>query len=216
MEAILSYVQILVAVIRQAEQISLSRHCGMEGCIKYNNLRCTLGEYLLAGSQCQCVRVVMYGCKLSKTVDLVNDLVSYHAGLLEYLSTLHYSVTDSCDLGHRVDNLCITCGEHLNELFKGLSVGREIAVSLKLSAVTCLCAYVTVNAYSVSVALCDNALISHIKKLILQRGRACVYNKNFHIGNILLSDYLTCPLDLTDKMSYTISITVNLHNFKTF
>ena len=112
--------------------------------------------------------VVVNGCQLSESVDLVDDLIGNSAGLSEYLSALYYSVTYRGDLVHRVNDLCVACGEYLNELFKSLGMCGEIAVSLIASAVACLSADVTADAYSVTVALCDDRFVSHIKKLIFE------------------------------------------------
>ena len=168
MEAVLSYVQFGVAVIRQTEQESLSGHCCVESCIEYNSLRSTLGQNSLTSSQSQCMRMVMYRCQLSQAVDLVDYLIGNSASLSEYLSTLHNSVTNCGDLVHRIDDLGLTACQYLNQLLKSLSVCREVAVSLKASAVACLGAYVTVDTYTVAVALSDNALVLHVQQLILQ------------------------------------------------
>ena len=66
----------------------------MESSVEYNYLWCACWDNCLAGSQCKSVWVVMYRCKLRQCVDLVDNFVCYKAGLLEYLSTLNYSVTN--------------------------------------------------------------------------------------------------------------------------
>ena len=64
------------------------------------------------------------------------------------------------------------------ELFKRFGMGREIAVCIHRSAVSCLVAHMAVNADTVAVALCKNALILHIDELIFQRGAAGVDYEN--------------------------------------
>ena len=50
-EAVLSYVQLLIILVGKSEHISLFGHCLVECGIKYNYLRCAFGEYLLAGAE---------------------------------------------------------------------------------------------------------------------------------------------------------------------
>ena len=145
-------------------------------CSVENNSHRSVGEDLAAGSQSKSVGVVMYGSKLCKAVDPVDDFICNESCFLEYLSALHDPVTDSVYLAHRVDYLALACCEDINELFKSFGMCGEIAVKLNLSSVGGLVGDVTVNSYSVAVALCDNAFIIHIKKLILKRGASCVYN----------------------------------------
>ena len=157
-----------VIFIRDSVQIALRRHCLMESCIEYNYLRSCCRHYLLAGSECKSVCVVVNRSKITKLVNLVYDLICYKASLREYLCTLHDPVTNSADLIHRVDDLCFACCKDIYQLFKCFCVCRKVTVSLELSAVACLCAYMTADADPVAVALCDYRLVCHIKKLIFQ------------------------------------------------
>ena len=54
-EAVLSYVELFIALVGETEHISLFGHCLVECCIEYNYLRTVCGDYLLAGSQSKCV-----------------------------------------------------------------------------------------------------------------------------------------------------------------
>ena len=125
MEAVLSYVQLFIALIGQTEHISLFGHCLMECSIENNYLRTGCGNDLLAGSESECVRVVMYGSKLGQTVDLVDNLVCNESCFAEYLSALYYSVTDCGDLVHGLDNGSIACCENFNELLKSFCMSGE-------------------------------------------------------------------------------------------
>ena len=121
--------------------------------------------------------MVVNGSKLGKTVDLVDNLFCYHAGLIEHLSTLNYAVTYCGNLAHGVNYLAIAGGKNLYQLFKSFGVGGEGAGSLVfVSGGGDLVGNVAVDTDSVAVALCDDRFIIHVQKLILQRRASGVYN----------------------------------------
>ena len=166
-EAVLSYMQLLVALIGKTVHECLLRHCGVERGVEYNDLRSCCRDNLLAGSESECVGVVMYRCQFGQIVDLLDNFIGYQGGLAEYLSALYYSVTYCGDLAHAVDDLALAGGEYFNELFESLGVGGEGAVSLYLSSVKSSVLDVAVDTYTVAVALCNNALVLHIDQLVL-------------------------------------------------
>ena len=168
MEAVLSYVELLIALIRHTEHISLGRHCLVERRIEYYYLRSCFGDNLLAGSQRKCVCVVMYGSKVCKTVYLIYNLVRYDCCLCEYLSALHYSVTYSAYLAHILDNGGIALCHYLNQLFKSLCVSGERTFLYIFPAVKCLVSDLSVYTDTLAISLCYDRLILHIYKLILQ------------------------------------------------
>ena len=189
-EAVLSDVQLFVALIGQTVHECLFRHGGMERGIENDYLRSSSGNDLLAGSQCERVRVIMYGSQFRQVVYLLDNLVCNECCLAEYLSALYYSVANSGDLAHAVDDLALACGEYFNKLFKSFGVGRECAVGLYLSSVEGGVLDVAVNADTVTVSLGDNALVLHVDELVLQRGAAGVDNKNLHDDNPFICWFL--------------------------
>ena len=181
-EAVLSYVQLLVALVGKAVHERLLRHGGMERGIEYDYLRSRSRNYLLACSQGERVGVVMYRCELCEVVYLLDNFVCNEGGLAEDLSALYYSVAYGGDLTHAVDDLALAGGEYLNELLERLGVCRELAVSLDCPAVERGVLDMTVDTDTVAVALCNNALVLHIDKLVLQRGAAGIDYKNLHVN----------------------------------
>lgn len=181
-EAVLSYVQLLVALVGKTVHERLLRHGGMERGIEYDYLRSRSRNYLLACSQGERVGVVMYRCELCEVVYLLDNFVCNEGGLAEDLSALYYSVAYGGDLAHAVDDLALAGGEYLNELLERLGVGRELAVSLDCPAVERGVLDMTVDTDTVAVALCNNALVLHIDKLVLQRGAAGIDYKNLHVN----------------------------------
>ena len=181
-EAVLSYVQLLVALVGKAVHERLLRHGGMERGIEYDYLRSRSRNYLLACSQGERVGVVMYRCELCEVVYLLDNFVCNEGGLAEDLSALYYSVAYGGDLTHAVDDLALAGGEYLNELLERLGVGRELAVSLDCPAVERGVLDMAVDTDTVAVALCNNALVLHIDKLVLQRGAAGIDYKNLHVN----------------------------------
>ena len=181
-EAVLSYVQLLVALVGKAVHERLLRHGGMERGIEYDYLRSRSRNYLLACSQGERVGVVMYRCELCEVVYLLDNFVCNEGGLAEDLSALYYSVAYGGDLAHAVDDLALAGGEYLNELLERLGVGRELAVSLDCPAVERGVLDMAVDTDTVAVALCNNALVLHIDKLVLQRGAAGIDYKNLHVN----------------------------------
>lgn len=181
-EAVLSYVQLLVALVGKAVHERLLRHGGMERGIEYDYLRSRSRNYLLACSQGERVGVVMYRCELCEVVYLLDNFVCNEGGLAEDLSALYYSVAYGGDLTHAVDDLALAGGEYLNELLERLGVGRELTVSLDCPAVERGVLDMTIDTDTVAVALCNNALVLHIDKLVLQRGAAGIDYKNLHVN----------------------------------
>ena len=181
-EAVLSYVQLLVALVGKAVHERLLRHGGMERGIEYDYLRSRSRNYLLACSQGERVGVVMYRCELCEVVYLLDNFVCNEGGLAEDLSALYYSVAYGGDLAHAVDDLALAGGEYLNELLERLGVGRELTVSLDCPAVERGVLDMAVDTDTVAVALCNNALVLHIDKLVLQRGAAGIDYKNLHVN----------------------------------
>ena len=181
-EAVLSYVQLLVALVGKTVHERLLRHGGMERGIEYDYLRSRSRNYLLACSQGERVGVVMYRCELCEVVYLLDNFVCNEGGLAEDLSALYYSVAYGGDLTHAVDDLALAGGEYLNELLERLGVGRELTVSLDCPAVERGVLDMTIDTDTVAVALCNNALVLHIDKLVLQRGAAGIDYKNLHVN----------------------------------
>ena len=95
MEAVLSYVKVLVILIGETEHISLRRHCLVESCIEYNNLRNICGNNALAGTESECMSVVVNGSKLTEFINLVNDFICNKNGLIKNISPLYDTVTNS-------------------------------------------------------------------------------------------------------------------------
>ena len=77
MEAVLSYVILLVVLIGKTEHESLGGHCLVESSVEYYDLGNVCGDNAFAGSQRQSVSVVMYGSELTEIVDLVDNFISY-------------------------------------------------------------------------------------------------------------------------------------------
>ena len=166
METVLSYVELLIIIIGKTEHISLWRHCLVECCIEYNDLRNVCGDNALAGTECECVSVVVYGSELAELVYLVDDLVGNEHGLVEYVSALYYTVTNSGYLVHAVYHLSGALCESLNELHECLCVGGESAVLVESSAVGSLVSDMTVNADTLAKPLCQYLLLFTVDQLI--------------------------------------------------
>ena len=93
MEAVLSDVILLIALVRHTEHISLFGHRLVKRGVENDNLRRAGSDNLLAGSERERVRVVMYGSKLREVVDLLNNVVVNESRLAEALRALYYSVS---------------------------------------------------------------------------------------------------------------------------
>lgn len=112
--------------------------------------------------------MVVNRSKLGKSVYLIDYLFGYQASLVKYLCALYYSVTYSGDFRHRVYNLALAGSQDLDQLFKSLGVGGEVAVCAVFVVLGGdFVGNVTADTDSVAVALCDDGFIIHIEKLIL-------------------------------------------------
>ena len=120
--------------------------------------------------------VVMYRSELTEFIDLVDNFVSNENRLVEYVSTLYYTVTYSRDLVHAVDYLSVALCESFNELHESFCMCGESAVLIESSAIACFMSDMTVDTDSVTVSLSDNTLIIHIDELILKRRASCINN----------------------------------------
>ena len=168
MEAVLSYVELFIALVGETEHISLGGHCLVECRIEYNDLRNSLGNNALAGSESKRMSMVVNRSELTEFIDLINNLISNENGLIKNISALHDSVTYSRYFVHTVNYLCVACCKGFNKLHKSLGMRRERTVSTEFSAVVCLVGNVTVNSDSVAVTLSNNAFIVHVDELILE------------------------------------------------
>ena len=110
----------------------------------------------------------MYRSKLLHFIDLVDNFVGNESCLIENFCALNDSVTYSGNFAHRLDNGSFTGCKNFNKLCESFCMSWERAVSVNLSAVESLVGDVTVDADTVAVALCDNALIVHIEQLIFE------------------------------------------------
>ena len=169
MEAVLSYGILFVNLVGHTEHISLFGHCLVEGCIEDNRLGNICGNYLLAGTKCKCMTVVMYGSKLSELVDFVDNLVCNKNGGGENLCALDDSVAYCRDFAHVLDNGCVACCKNLNNLFKSLGMCGEFAVRLIYSAVKGGVLDMSADADSLAIALGNYLFVCHLNKLVLKR-----------------------------------------------
>ncbi len=175
-ETVFSYMKFFVALIGHTEHICFFGHSLVKRRIEYNNLRNVIGNNLLACSQGESVRMIMYRGKFGKTVNLINNLIGYYGCLIEYFGALYYSVSYRGNLVHCPDNSGVPFGKSLYNPFKGFRMRGEITILTHLSAIKGFVSNMTVHTYSFAVALCNYALVIHIDKLIFQRRAARIDN----------------------------------------
>jgi len=166
-EAILTNMELLVILIREAVHECLLRNGLVECGVKNNDLR-HVRQDLAASPQSQCMTVVMYRSQFAEFVDLFDDLIGNQSGLGEHFCTLYYTVTNCGNFVHAGDHSTLAGSQCVYQTGKCFCMCREIAVLFHLYAGSGLVAQVTIDTDTVAVALCDDRLIFHIDELILQ------------------------------------------------
>ena len=116
-----------------------------------------------------------------KPFNLVDDLVGDEDRLAEDRAALDDPVADSGDFGDGIDDFAIALGQHLDDLLKGLGVGREGAVFGSGIAGGGLVGDAAVDADPFTVAFGHDLFGVHVHQLIFQRGAARVDNQDFHM-----------------------------------
>ena len=149
----------------------------MKSGVEYRDLGDLGAEYF-----CTCVDAlemsgVVQGCERRKLFDLrVNVSVDEYAAV-KICAALYDSVTDSGNLGEVCDSAVLLVEESFLDGPERLGVVLHFCFALDLLTVVCLEADErAVGADSLTVSLCEHALVCHIDELILQRGAACVDN----------------------------------------
>ena len=124
----------------------------------------------------------MQGSKGSALLKSLHDLVGDENGGCELLAAVDDTVADSVDLLHGADNTVLGTCELVDNSCNSLSVGGQSNVLVEdgLAADQRAVLEVTVDTDALAKTLSHDRLGLHVDKLVLQRGAACVDNKNLH------------------------------------
>ena len=179
-EAIATDAVLLIVLIGDGEHVSLFGHGLMEGGIEYRNHGGILAEYFLAGLHSGSLRRIVQRAEVTESKDILDNLIGYQSGNLVLLAAVEHAVTNSIDLLHAVDNLAFAGGQHIDQSQESLLMGGEGQILFYLHTICSLVLDAAVHANALAQALSQNALVSHINELILQRGASCVDYQNLH------------------------------------
>ena len=174
---------LLVILIGHIVHVCLWGHGGVEGCIENHGLGHILAEQVPAGPYALYMGAVMQRGQGNQALYVRDDLIIHKAGLVEDGAALNHPVAYGGDLSEVLYNALLRVQQGLLHLGKGGGMVGHVHVPVQLPAVGGLMGKDTaVQAYALTVPLAEHLLAVHINKLILQRGAACIDNKNFHIS----------------------------------
>ncbi len=173
---------LFVHVVCKTVHISLRSHCLMECGVKYENLGNVLHNCETTLDTLN-VRTGVKGCIVIAELELLENLIGEEHGLGEVVAAVDDSVADSLDLGHISDNADLLVGESVDYDTNSVGVGCDGKVLLGASVFNEILVVENANVLTDTFAdtLCLDRVISGVKKLILERAGACVYNEQFHL-----------------------------------
>lgn len=166
-EAVATYVILLVQLIRNGVEVSVVWHCAVEGVVEDADLR-HVGHELVHGTQTLEVTCVVNGSEVAEALDAVLYRLVHDDALLEEVATLHDTVSHSVDLVEALDGTDLRIEEALEHEVDAFLVVRHVVHNLLLLAVgeshlnECL-----VEADTLNTACCQYGVVVHIVKLVL-------------------------------------------------
>ena len=179
-EAVTANLIFLIIFIRNGKHIRLGRHGQMEAVIEHRHLRHIFAQHVDAGTNAlQVSRIVQRG-KIVEALDPGDHALVHQAGFIEQSAALHDTMPHRGDLAHGIEHLALALAQHLLHLLKSAGVSGKLNLVAEFTARVGRAADRTARADALANALCDHALVGHIKQLIFQRRAACVDYQNLH------------------------------------
>ena len=182
-EAVTADLVLLIVLVGNAVHINVIGHSAVEAGIKYRNLRNR--HDLLTLYDTLEVRGVVERAKVAALLDDSLYLVGNENRAGKLLTAVKNSVTYSADLINRCDNADLGIYESVKNELKCLAVSGKRALGLVILLAGNLELESGLAADLLANTLCDYLFIFHIDELELERGAACVDNKNFHFFDSL-------------------------------
>ena len=137
---------------------------------------------ITAGIDADDVCGIVQRSKWSALLKSLHDLVGDENGGSKLLAAVNDTVTDSVDLLHGADDAVLGACELVDDCRNSLGVSGQgnVLIENGLAADQRAVLEVTVDTDALAKALGHDRLGLHVDKLVLQRGAACVDNKNLH------------------------------------
>ena len=180
-EAVAADAVVLIILIRNSVHEGLAGHGLMESGVE----NCDHGDIahdITAGIDADDVCGIVQGGKGGALLESLHDLVCDEDGGSKLLTAVNDTVADSVNLLHGADNAVLGTGKLVNNRCNclGVSGHGKIFIENGLAAYQRTVLEVAVDADTLAETLSHYGLGLHIDQLVLQRGAACVDNKNLH------------------------------------
>ena len=182
-EAVATDLVLLVILVGNAVHICVIGHRAVEAGVKYGNLR--NAHNLLALYDTLEVRGVVKRAEVAALLDNSLNFLGNENRARELLAAVEDSVTYRTDLIDGCDNAELRVNEGVKHELERLTVSGKRGLGLVILSAGNLELESGLAAYLLANTLCDNLFVVHIDELELERGAACVDNKNFHLFNSL-------------------------------
>ena len=138
----------------------------MEGVVEHRHLR-HVGHQGVHGADAAQVAGIVDRGEVDEALNALFHFGSHDAALLEEVASLHDAVAHSVDLVEALDGANLGVEKHLEHQGHAFLVGGQVGHDLLLLAVVELhldeCA---VDSDALHAALCENALVGHVVKLV--------------------------------------------------
>ncbi len=167
-EAILPDTVLLVILVWNGIEVRLLRHGLVERRVKHRHLR-DAGHNLLAGADAHEVCRVMKGSKrnarFNRRLNFRGD--DHTSG--EFGTAVKYAVADSIHHSHIRNHAVLAVCQFLQDVFDGDGMVRHLHIAFKHDLTGNGVAHMPAESDTFANALCQDLMIVHIKKLILER-----------------------------------------------
>ena len=188
METISSYFVFFVVFDRKSVQICFCRHCLMESCIKYTNLRYTWHK-LRADINTDQVCRVMKWCKIVTLFYCCNHFICDHCRSCKFFSTMYDTMSDCIYFFQALDSACFFVCKSIQYKLDSFFVCRHCTLCDFFIKSGFLINQSSVDSDSLAKTLCQNILCIRVDELIFQGGTSAVNYQYIHLNILLFNKF---------------------------
>ena len=159
----------LVQLVRYGIEVCIVGHCAVESIVEYCYLW-HMRHQGINGAYATQVSGIVYRSKVAKALDTVLNFLCHDAALLEEVTTLHYTMANGIYLVKALQCSELRVEQALeHEVDAFLVVGHVVHDNLLLSIRHSNLYECLIESDTLNTTLCQNGLIVHVVKLVLDR-----------------------------------------------
>ena len=165
-EAVTTYVILLVELVRYGIEVSVVRHCAVEGVVEHANLRCVRHELVYSTESLE-VSGVVNGSEVAQALDAILYALVHDDALLEEVATLHDTVTYCVYLVKALDCADFRVEQTLEyKVDTFLVVGHVVHDLLLLAVRQSHLDECFVKTDTLNTACCEDRVVVHVVQLV--------------------------------------------------